>query len=176
MSENNDFIIHIKGLKNGKQSFEYKIEEDFFTDFGNTQILDASILSVVEVEKGSGWIKVVCNINGFVVTECDRCLDDLKIPVDITANMAVKFAKSTELSDDTGSSNEFMIVDPSDGELDLKQFIYDYICTSLPLQRVHKEGECNKEMIKRLNNAVQGESKSQFGNLKQMLDKEEKNI
>ena len=30
-----------------------------------------------------------------------------------------------------------------DAELDMSQIIYDYTCLALPMQRVHREGECN---------------------------------
>jgi uncharacterized metal-binding protein YceD (DUF177 family) len=39
---------------------------------------------------------------------------------------------------------------PEDDELDLSQDVYDYVCTSLPLQRMHPEGECNQETTKYL--------------------------
>ena len=32
----------------------------------------------------------------------------------------------------------------------MSQIVYDYICLSLPLQRVHEEGECNPEVMARL--------------------------
>ena len=70
-------------------------------------------------------------------------------------------------------------MDPTDGELDLSQFIYDYICVNMPLQRVHAEGKCNPQMMERLgglgsgkgNDAENGgETNSPFGVLQQLLD------
>ena len=70
------------------------------------------------------------------------------------------------------------MVDPSDGELDLSQFIYDYVCVNLPLQKVHEEGECNPQMIAKLsgmdaeNNIGQesgNETNSPFGALGELL-------
>ena len=49
-----------------------------------------------------------------------------------------------------------VIIDPSEGELDLKQYIYDYVCINLPLQRVHREGECNAEVMRILNGISSG--------------------
>jgi uncharacterized metal-binding protein YceD (DUF177 family) len=72
-------------------------------------------------------------------------------------------------------------MDPTDGELDLTQFLYDYVCINLPLQKVHNEGECNPEMIAKLKNVssgvqakvVEDNSNSPFSALKQMLEKKE---
>lgn len=144
--ENKDFIIQIKGLKIGKYEYDFPVDGAFFKAFENTQILDASLDVKIILERGGGWMNVESIIRGSVTVECDRCLDDLQLPVDFNASLAVKFAKS----DEDPQSDEFLVVDPSDGELDLSQFIYDYVCVNLPLQKVHEEGECNPQMIARL--------------------------
>ncbi|MCI1720668.1 MAG: DUF177 domain-containing protein [Bacteroidales bacterium] len=142
-----DYKIQISGLAQGKHDYEFPVKGDFFREFDNSQIKDASLVAKVELDKGSGWMNVSCNVVGTVVTECDRCLDDLEIPMDFTADVAVKAAK---LGEKTESTDEFLIIDPSEGELDLKQFIYDYICVNLPLKKVHEEGKCNPKMLKKL--------------------------
>ena len=74
---------------------------------------------------------VECSIEGSVTVPCDRCLEALKLPVE------------------TGFSEVYT---PEGDELDLSQDVYDYVCTSLPLQRVHEEGQCNQETVKYLSN------------------------
>ena len=32
----------------------------------------------------------------------------------------------------------------------MEQVVYDYVCLSLPLQRVHEEGECNPDAMRYL--------------------------
>lgn len=178
MEEENGFIIRIRNLRNGLQDFKYHLGGDFFREFGNTQIIDASLIADAGVEKGSGWLKIECAVKGTVTVECDRCLDELVLPVDFISHLAVKFARTGEV-DENESSDEMMILDPSDGEIDLKQYIYDYVCTNLPLQKVHKDGECNAEIISKLaglrgeareNNGKNDENvNSQFSGLKDLL-------
>ena len=123
-------------------------------------------------------MNVTCIAEGNLTVECDRCLDELELPVDFTASMAVKFAKT----DEDPQSDEFLVVDPTDGELDLSQFIYDYICVNMPLQRVHPDGECNPQMIARLGGLDAGGVKeeengnvnSPFGDLQKLLDNKKK--
>jgi uncharacterized protein len=183
MEEENGFIIRIRNLRNGIQSFNYHIEGNFFREFGNTQILDACLDAAVEVEKGSGWMKIQCAVRGTVTVECDRCLDDLVLPIDFKSNLAVKFAKTGE-NEEEESSDEMMILDPSDGEVDLKQYLYDYVCTNLPVQKIHKDGECNADMMAKLagmsgvaeKSGKQEESvNSQFSGLKELLRSKENN-
>ena len=142
-----DYKIQISGLAQGKHDYEFPVKGDFFKEFGNSQIKDAALVAKVVLDKGSGWMNVSCNVVGTILTECDRCLDDLEIPMNFTADIAVKTAK---LGEEIESTDEFLIIDPSDGELDLKQFIYDYICVNVPLKKEHEEGRCNPKMLKKL--------------------------
>ncbi len=175
MVENKEFIIQIKGLQIGKHYYDFPICGSFFKSFENSQILDADLQADVELEKGSGWMNVNATITGTVTVECDRCLDDVELPMDFDCSMAVKFAKSVE--DDDG--DEFIIMDPTDSELDLTQFLYDYVCLNLPLQKVHEEGECNSEMMEKLGKVNSHEemsdedlaANSPFGALKGLLEK-----
>lgn len=171
MAENKDFIIQIKGLQIGKHNYEFPINGAFFKNFENTQIKAANLNAHVELEKGSGWMKINCDILGEVTVECDRCLEDMEIPMDFTTSVAVKFAKTNSDPMD----DEFIIIDPTEGELDLSQFLYDYICINLPLQRVHEPGKCNPVMIKKLQEieaadaAGDNSANSPFGALKELL-------
>ena len=175
MLENKDFIIQIKGLQIGKHYYEFPICGSFFKNFENSQILDADLQAEIELEKGGGWMNVTATVTGDVTVECDRCLDDVILPMDFDCTMAVKFAKSLEDDD----ADEFIIMDPTDCELDLSQFLYDYVCLNLPLQKVHEEGECNEQMIAKLGSVNAHSHKddeelaanSPFGALKGLFDK-----
>ena len=175
MSENKDFIIQIKGLQNGEHEYEFPIDGAFFRNFENSQILDADLMADVLLEKGGGWMNIEADITGTVTVECDRCVDDVVLPMDFYCTMTVKFAK--DLSDDDG--DEFIVMDPTEGELDLTQFLYDYVCLNLPLQKVHEEGECNEQMMQKLGslNSIGDEAEdnvaenSPFGALKGLFDK-----
>ena len=175
MSDNKDFIIQIKGLQNGEHEYEFPIDGAFFRNFENSQILDADLNANVWLEKGGGWMNIEADVTGTVTVECDRCLDDVVLPMDFYCTMTVKFAK--DLTDD--QEDEFIIMDPAEGELDLTQFLYDYVCLNLPLQKVHEEGECNEQMMQKLG-SLSGEGEkanapveenSPFGALKELLNK-----
>ena len=43
--------------------------------------------------------------------------------------------------------DEILVVSEQDGVLDLEWILYEDIILSLPLQRMHLEGECNEEMM-----------------------------
>ena len=173
MSDNKDFIIQIKGLQNGEHEYGFSIDGSFFRNFENSQILDADLNADVLLEKGGGWMNIEADVTGTVTVECDRCLDDVVLPMDFYCTMTVKFAK--DLADD--QEDEFIVMDPTEGELDLTQFLYDYVCLNLPLQKVHEEGECNEQMMQKLGSLsgdgekgnADVEENSPFGALKELL-------
>jgi uncharacterized metal-binding protein YceD (DUF177 family) len=166
-----DFIIPIKGLSVGKHEYAFAIDTPFFQEFEGSLISEAALKADVVLEKEVTWIKISGTVKGNVVVECDRCLEDLEIPVKTSLNLLVKFVRSEGEED----SDDVMILDPSEAELDLSQFLYDYICLSLPIQRVHPKGKCNPLMLYKLKDLGLGESTekksdSPFEKLKDLLN------
>ena len=147
---NDGFTIPLNGLTAGENKFFWHAGKEFFDSFENTEVLDAQLDIEVRVEKSGRYIGVDCYVSGSVVVECDRCLEELEIPVDLDVLLSVKFGES-ESSDETQEGEREVIFLPVDNtELDMKQGVYDYVCLSLPLQRVHEDGECNPDAMKYL--------------------------
>jgi uncharacterized metal-binding protein YceD (DUF177 family) len=89
----------------------------------------------------------------------------------------VKFGEvpEGESSADEGG-REIILLPETDADMDLGQIVYDYVCTSLPLSRVHPEGECDPEVVKYLGTTAQEparetESENPFASLKTLLEK-----
>lgn len=169
-----EYKVHISGLVDGKYEYEFPIGKELFEEYDSSLVEDAHLTAKVVLEKGSGWMNVNCDVTGTIVTLCDRCLEPLELPMNFASTMAVKHAK---LGEETEVSDEFIIVDHSDGELDLKQFLYDNICINIPLRKTHRGGECNPQMIKKLESlkgdgqTKKKETYSPFENLKEMMKK-----
>lgn len=171
MDEKNNIVIPIKGLSAGEHSFEYEIDGQFFQSFGNDRVKEADCTVKVAVIKRQTLLEVNCSVGGFVITECDRCLDDLTLKVDVERELTVGFG-SVDM-DDASDEEDVVVVDQGVAELNLNQFVYDYICLSFPIVKVHPKGKCNPEMMKYLStqNAPADEEKSSpFQNLKDLLN------
>lgn len=125
------FVIPIKGLKAGRNDFEWNVGKEFFESFESTEVLDAELFVEVSVECDGDSIELECAIDGSVTVTCDRCLEPLKLPV----------STEFELGDDE--------LDPV-RDIDLRQDVYDFVMIALPMQRVHPEGGCNGETLKYL--------------------------
>ena len=142
------FVIPLSGLTQGGTQFNWRADGKFFGNSGNTDILDADLEVDVHVEKAVRFFGVDASVRGWVKVLCDRCLEELKLPVDTEFRLSVKFGENAETAD-AGDREIFMIPEGS-SELSLAQFVYDYTCISLPMRRVHPEGECNPEALKYL--------------------------
>lgn len=168
-----DYILPIKGMSVGRHDFKFSIDNEFFKIIENSLVKDARLEIVLNVDKKNTHILLEMDANGFVETECDRCLDSISFPVDIKGKLLVKFVRSCEEEE----TDEVMILDPSEAELDLSQFIYDYVCLSLPIYKTHPQGECNKEMESKLSGYMIGktqadslEKKTPFDKLKDIVN------
>ena len=121
------FVVKLTSLAPGTNHLEWHAGAEFFEAFGNSDILGADLTVTAHVAGHGITVDVACTISGTVTVACDRCLENLDIEVECS------FEESYT---------------PEDDLLDLSQDVYDYVCTSLPLQRVHPEGECNQDTTK----------------------------
>ncbi|MDR1156319.1 MAG: DUF177 domain-containing protein [Bacteroidales bacterium] len=132
---------------------------EFFSDFQNPEIIEGSVEISLEVEKFSQFVNVALTFSGTLTVSCDRCLEDLDVPVEGENMLSVVFEKVLDKPDDEDPDEDIIYVNAEDGETDLTVYVYESICLALPIQRVHGEDEngkslCNPEMLKYITNRI----------------------
>lgn len=147
---NDNFIIPLNGLTAGEKAFSWKAGKEFFESFENSEIIDAELVANAVIKKSGSYLGVDCSVEGSVTVECDRCLEDLDMPIDTTIMLSVKYGEEETPEEHQEGEREVIFIPQDDAELDLSQVIYDYVCLSLPMQRHHEEGECNPAAAKYL--------------------------
>ena len=146
MDEN--FILPLNGLASGLNEFHFKADKKFFESFQNSEVVDADLEVGVSVERSGHYIGVDCKIVGDITVLCDRCLEDLTLPIERTVRWSVKFVSESSSNEDLEEDGrEIVCLSEDDSELDLSQIVHDYVLLSLPLKRVHKDGECNQKAV-----------------------------
>ena len=138
------YSIAWKGLKNGLHDFRFEVDKALFEAFESTEIKDGRCEVSVGVDRSEKQLTLDVGITGHVVVECDRCLEDCRVPIDFEGQLVVKFSDEVHEYD-----GEVMWISPAEGEVSLAQYIYESIVLSLPYQRVHPEGECDADMLHR---------------------------
>ena len=125
-----NMIIPLNDWAAGERQVRFHADLEFFQAFDNAEILDADVnVDIRVVKDGRNKVEADLHLKGTVTVPCDRCLDPVVIPVEA--------APSEKLT-------------PGGGELewDLSQAVYDFVCLSLPLQRLHPEGGCDPDTIR----------------------------
>mgnify|MGYP004558071803 CR=1 FL=1 len=171
--------VPINGLPQGRKEFRWRVGKTFFEHFENSEILAADLNVEVCAEKSGHFIGIDCDVTGDVTVACDRCLEELRLPVGTGFSLSVKFGQeSADSSDAAEGEREIVWLPESDADLDLGQIVYDYVCLSLPVQRVHPEGECNPDAVKYLSSEDEQSVDSRgngasmpFASLKDLIDK-----
>ncbi|MDR3226735.1 MAG: DUF177 domain-containing protein [Prevotellaceae bacterium] len=144
----NKYDVIFSGLSIGKHDFVFEIDNKFFEQFDYSEIKQGKLLATVELNRMNTSMTAKVSINGNVVAACDRCLDDVEISIEYEGTLLIKHGEPT---DDTDNSDDIMYLNRGDDTINFAQYIYESICISLPIQRVHAdESDCNEDMIKRL--------------------------
>jgi len=144
------FNIPIRGITEGHHTFKFEIGKQFFDLFEESEIKEGDLIAVTETEKTTSHIDLDIKISGNVRICCDRCLEMFDHPVECENRLLLKFGH--ELDD---SDPEIVTLPRDEHELDLKQYFYEFIYLSLPIQRIHPNdakgiSTCNAEMIQKL--------------------------
>lgn len=146
------YSIAYKGLKNGRHDYRFEVDGALFEAFESTEIKDGRCEAEVALERSEAQLTLDVKITGYVVVECDRCLEDCRVPIDFEGQLLVKISDEVHEYD-----GEVMWLLPAEDLVDLSQYIYESIVLSLPYQRVHPEGECDPEMLERFRIISEGE-------------------
>jgi uncharacterized metal-binding protein YceD (DUF177 family) len=153
------FIIPFKGLKKGRHNFEFKVDNEFFESFEESEIKEGTISAVVEMDKRESYLDLLVKILGTVMISCDRCLEIFSYPISCENRLIVKFDE-----DVTDDDSDTIYLSTDEYELDLRQHLYEFIHLALPIRRVHmidrdNKSGCNPEMINKLNKLLIDEEK-----------------
>jgi uncharacterized metal-binding protein YceD (DUF177 family) len=162
MSEVRNYIVlPLRNLEKRKHTFKFRVETEFFSDFQNPEIIEGSVEISLEVEKFSLFMNVVLTFSGVLTVSCDRCLEDLDVPVEGENMLSVVFEQVLDKPDEENPDEDIIYVNAEDEDIDLTVYVYESICLALPIQRVHGDDEngkslCNPEMLKYITNRING--------------------
>ena len=142
MEKENEFLIPVSGLALGVHSFKFDIKDDFFADMDYSEVKQAAVTVDLEVLREELMMTLNFHLEGKVLVPCDRCADEFYIPIQSEQVFYIKFgAEGVEESDDV------VVVPAEEHAYDVRSLIYEYIILSIPMYRVHPEGECNPEVL-----------------------------
>lgn len=142
-------IIQFAGLPLGKNDFTFQLGDSFFTSFEHSEISRGDFTFQIGLQKQTTMLILDFRMKGNAILDCDRCGEEMTLPIEGTQSLIVKFGgEGGEESDD------IVFLQGSVNEIDVSPYMYELIMLSLPLRRTHpgKKGKnaCNPEVIRRL--------------------------
>ena len=148
------YTIGLSGLKEGRHTIDFEIDNKFFESFEESEIKEGSLFANIELEKRSSHIDLFITVSGNVKVCCDRCLEMFLLPLECENRLLVKLGKKIEDSDP-----DIISLTADEHELDLQQHFYEYIHLALPIKRVHPDDQdgnstCDPVMLKKLNELI----------------------
>lgn len=129
-------IIPIHHLKNKEYQYKYHITDAFLEEFPHSQIQNANLEAIIQLEKSETLLRLKIDINGVIVLICDRSLDEFEYPIHTHENMLYQFAEKTEWIEDN-----LILLGYDTFEIDLQQLMYELIHINIPLKKLHPRFE-----------------------------------
>ena len=156
------FRIRISGIELGKHCFSTSCTKEFFELAELDKVQDGSVDLRVEMEKSEKMVDFKCHFEGFVVAECDRCLEPVRLPLDFDERLVVKLVAEKSMAGEN-EDDDVWVMDENTYEVDIFHFVYESIALAIPLRIVHEddaEGNptCDPEVIARLDEMSAGKN------------------
>jgi len=142
------FIVPFTGLKLGIHQLEYELDDAFFNAFEYSLIKSGKLKVDLELEKQETMMLLKFKVIGTVNLDCDKCLSDFPLPINLYERQIVKFAEAEMESDD----DEIISLSRKETAIDISGPLYEMINVAVPyIKNCEQAGkDCDQEMIARL--------------------------
>lgn len=147
----NPYLIQFAGLRNGEHVFDYVVDDSFFKKREYSEVQRALINTHIVLTKETHLLVFDIKMEGTINVMCDRCGDSFDLPV-IGENKLIVSLTNDRFENET----DILSIPIDSSEIDISQYLYEYIAMLLPQRRIHPDKEdgtsgCNPEAMKILN-------------------------
>lgn len=144
-----DFIISFGSLSSGEHEFEFEVNDAFFQRFEQSIIQKGNVDVLVVIERKDNMLLLDFTLEGTVSVSCDRCIENLELDIEGYNELIVKIGEVNE-----ELSENVVMISSKEHEIDVSQFIYEFISLMIPMRNVHDENEsgvgCDPEILKEI--------------------------
>ena len=158
MSQNDDMVVRFSGLKSGKYNYRFVLDDSFLKGYENEEIVSGNVVIDAVLERKEHLLMFTFQLQGEATVLCDRCLGEMKVPIEGEEHLCVRFS-DTEVCED----EDVAVLSEDAFEIDLAQWLYEYVAVRIPMQHKHPEGECDPEVIRFIAEDEGDETKSSDG-------------
>ena len=140
------YQIDLKNLSPAEvYKFDYVLDDEFFESVNGPEVRQGKVNVSLSVVRMSSTFELNFSLKGLVTVTCDRCLEDMEIPVEAINRLIVTFG---EMYAET--SDEQVIISEEEGFINVAWYMYEFIALAIPMKHIHNPGECNEVMASKL--------------------------
>jgi len=141
------FSIPVSGLRDGLHQYDFTVGKDFLAAFPDSPVEEGNLQVHLDFQKRPAMFVLEFTVQGTVRAACDRCLENIDLPVSGEHRIVVKFSEE-ERADEA----EVIYVSPTLEELNVAQYVYEFVVLSLPMVKVYdceedENAPCNEDML-----------------------------
>ncbi len=143
-----EFFIPFSGLKLGKHTFGYKIDNTFFESFEYREFNDAKIELTAILDKMSNMLELDMTAEGTINVDCDVTGEPFDLPIASNLHLVIKFGE--EFNDE---NDEILILPHGEYQINIAQYVYEMLVLAVPPKRVHpgvEDGSLKSEILDKL--------------------------
>jgi uncharacterized protein len=167
------YSIPLHGLKEGLHEYNFEIGNEFFEQFEDSEIKEGELVAVADLTKRSTHLDLTLVITGWVRICCDRCLEMFAYRIDCENRLLVRVGKNWDEDDP-----DLLTIPTDQSDLELSQYLYEFIHLALPLKRVHPDNSdgtsgCDPDMLSKIREHNSGkdiENDPRWDQLKKLMN------
>ncbi len=126
-------------MKIGKHDFVFEVDDEFFEQYEYSEVDRGKLKVELELIRQETLMILNFVISGHVNVACDRCLEMFDMPISIKDKVYIKYGESIPDSVYIGEENQIFTFDQA--EINIAQFIYEFVNLNIPYKRVHPDKE-----------------------------------
>lgn len=147
------------------ETHTFLLDNLFFVDIDGPEVQKGKLNVMLSVKKTPRAFELNFQIEGSVCVPCDRCLDDVELPIHTSDHLIVKFGR-----EHGGEGDNIIIVPEDEGEINVAWLVYEFIVLAIPMKHVHAPGKCNKAVMGKLNKHLRTNSDDDSEDMDELSD------
>lgn len=140
------YTIKLAGLSLDTHQFEFAVADDFFDSIEFGEIRKGNLSVKIDMLKEESMLALNFDISGTVNVMCDRCSELYDQDIKGQNQLIVKFDEGAQKHTD-----DILVLPWGESEMSITLYIYEFTHLLLPQKRIHPDGDCNQEVVDRLN-------------------------
>lgn len=141
MGKFTEFKLPLKSLPVGRHEMHYYLGKQFFANMESTDVREADIEVSLTLDHRNDFYDLTFKLDGVVTVLCDRCLDEMELPINTGYHIVVRYGD--RYNDD---SDESLEIPDSENYLNVAYMLNDTVALAIPIKHVHPLGKCNRTM------------------------------